>query len=141
MKIAAFVLFLSLLANLSFANLTTNNSTVHSNGCMVDTINRDGLIVSLQGEWTNIGQTSHATGFSSISLLADGKFVGKSLDGKKICGHWEVSKDGLSLVLHKTCEKTGKTDETTIAQMELVDGHLLTLTLPDEQGGKQTFVQ
>ena len=93
------------------------------------------------GEWTNIGQSQLSTGFSSLCLFANGKFKGTDSDGQRVCGSWELSADGQFMALHKICEETGEKTGTVVAQIELVDGHILTLGLPSDQGGKQTFIQ
>lgn len=141
MKISAFVLMLSMLANLSFASFTENSWSIQTAYENVDTVSRDGLTANLIGEWTNIGLSKKDSGFASLSLLANGKFSGTAPNGQRICGQWEVSKDGLSLVMHKICEETGEKTGTVVAQIELVDGHMLTLEMPGVQGGKQTFIQ
>ncbi len=132
---------LSMLANLSFASFTENNWSIQTAYENVDTVSRDGLTANLIGEWTNIGLSKKDSGFASLSLLANGKFSGTAPNGQRVCGQWEVSKDSLSLVLHKICEETGIKTETVVAQITLVDGHMLTLELPGVQGGKQTFIQ
>jgi hypothetical protein len=140
MKTSAFVLLLSLLANLSFTSLSGMTAKTQAYFEYMDTVSRDGLTTSLFGDWTNIGQDKPGSGMASLSLHANGKFNGMTAEGKKICGNWEVSTDTLSLVLHKVCEKTGK-KETVIAKAKLMDGHLLTLEMPADSGGKQMFIQ
>ena len=141
MKPSAFILLLSLLANLSFANLSGSAATYQPCSEHKDTVCRDGLTINLLGDWNNIGLTQNATGFASLSIHASGKFEGTDAAGKRVCGRWDVTNDGLSLVLQKICEETGVKTETVIAQIELVDGHMLTLDMPTEQGGKQLFIQ
>ena len=141
MKIPAFVLLLSLLANLSFASFSDDTLTLQSSIENMDTVCRDGSRVCLVGEWTNIGQSQLSAGFSSLSLFANGKFEITDSDGQQVCGNWELSADGLFMALHKICEETGEKTGTVIAQIELADGHMLTLGMPSGQGGKQTFIQ
>ena len=141
MKTSSFILLLSLLANLSFANLSGKAATYSSCIERLDTVGRDGLSVNLLGDWNNIEGSQGALGFASLSIYASGKFEGINVEGKKVCGDWELTKDNISLVLHKVCDKTGKKLETVIAKIEVVDGHMLTMHLPSEQGGKQLFIQ
>ena len=141
MKISAFVLFLSLLSNLSFASFSEDTLAMRAFTENLDTVSRDALQANLLGDWMNIGQNKLENGFVSLHLLASGKFEGTTSDDKRVCGFWELSTDGVSLEFHKVCEKTGKVTGTVLAQIELMDGHMLTLKLPDELGGHQTFIQ
>ena len=141
MKISAFVLLLSLLSNLSFASLSEDTLTMWASTENLDTVSRDALQTNLLGDWMNIGQNKLENGFASLNLLANGKFEGSTSEGKRVCGFWELSADGLSLAFHKVCEKTGELTGTVLAQIELMDGHMLTLKMPNELGGQQTFIQ
>jgi hypothetical protein len=141
MKIAAFVLLLSLVANLSFANLTDSMTSFRQGHERLDTVSRDGLSINLLGDWNNIGESQDQLAFSTLSIYANGKFSGTDATGKKVCGNWEISNDSMTLVLHKICEKSGLNTETVIAKIELLDGHMLALDLPTEKGGKQLFIQ
>lgn len=141
MKIAAFVLLLSMLANLSFANFSGDSLSVGAAYERMDTAGKSGLAVGLLGDWVNLAETAAENGLGSLSILSNGKFIGTIANGKRVCGTWEVSADKLSLVLHKICETTGEATGTIVAQIALVDGHILTLELPEELGGKQTFIQ
>lgn len=141
MKTSAFILLLSLFANLSFGRLASDTIPVgkiyeqFNNSC------RDGLNICLIGDWMNIGEVPHVNGFASLSMYGSGKFEGLDANGKRVCGTYEISKDNLTLVFHKICIKTGVDLGTLTAKIELVDGHMLSLNLPDEIGGKQFFIQ
>ncbi len=141
MKTSAFILLLSLVTNLSFAGLTNDTIPVGKIYEQLDNACRDGLNICLIGDWTNIGDTSESNGFASLSMYGSGKFEGTDAKVKRICGTYEISKDELTLVFHKICEKTGVDLGTMIAKIELVDGHMLSLNLPEELGGKQLFIQ
>jgi hypothetical protein len=141
MKIAVFVLLLSMLANLSFANFSGDTLSVGAAYERMDTADRNGLAIGLLGDWVNLTETAAGNGLGSLSILSNGKFIGTIANGQRICGTWEISTDTLSLVLHKICETTGQTTGTIEAQLALVDGHILTLELPKDLGGKQTFIQ
>lgn len=141
MKISALILSLSLLANLSFASLSGDSFTVQATTYKKDTVNRESLKISLVGEWTKISQDDLDWGFSSLSLFADGKFKGTNHAGQQVCGNWEVSADGEFIAIHKICEKTGEKTGTVLAQIEMADGHTMTLKTLGVQAGKQTFIQ
>lgn len=133
MKSSAFVILLSLLAHLSFASLS-----------LVDTLyvrTDSALKVSLVGDWTKISQDDLEWGFTSLSLFADGNFKGVTPEGKTVCGQWEISSDGAFIAIHKICEKTGEKTGTVLAQIEMADGHTMTLRTMGAQAGKQTFIQ
>ena len=118
MKISAFVLLLSLLANLSFASFSADTLAVRANYENMDTASRESLKINLVGDWTKISQDELAWGFSSLSLFANGKFKGTATDGQRVCGNWELSSDGVLIAIHKICEETGKKKETVLAQIE-----------------------
>lgn len=141
MKSSAFVLMLSLLANLSFATFSVDTLTVQTNKSYMDTASRESLKVTLVGDWTKISQDELDWGFSSLSLFADGKFKGTATDGLEVSGSWEVSSDGQIIAIHKLSEKTGEKLETVLAQIETADGHTLTLRSFGVKEGKQTFIQ
>ncbi|MBI1224641.1 MAG: hypothetical protein GC192_05350 [Bacteroidetes bacterium] len=141
MKSSAFVLLLSLLANLSFASFSKDSLTVNSSYENMDTAHRESLKISLVGDWTKISQDDLDWGFSSLSLFADGKFKGITPEGQAVCGHWEVSNDGEFIAIHNICEKTGEKTGTMLAQVEMADGHTMTLKTLGAQAGKQTFIQ
>jgi hypothetical protein len=141
MKISAFVLILSFLANLSFANLSGVALGIQTNFDHMDTADQDGLKVVLVGDWTKISHDELNWGFSSLSLFADGKFKGTTPEGRKVCGSWEITKDGEFIAIHQVCEKTGEKTGTVLAHIEMADGHTLTLSAPGVQAGKQTFIQ
>lgn len=131
---------LSMLANLSFANFSSLSPDSFECGNGKDSVRRESLALSLVGDWTKIGQDETEGGFADLSIFADGKFKAHTTDGKRICGTWEISKDGEFLAMHKRCEKTGEATGTLLVHIELVDGHLLTLTQPGEMSRKQTFI-
>lgn len=141
MKISAFVLVLSMLANLSFASFNGEPTVGQAN--LEDTVNRESLKLSLVGEWTKVSQDEYQQGFSDLCLFADGKFKGHTADGKRVCGKWEISSDGIHLAFHKTCEKTGDNIGTMLVEIEMVDGHMLTLKSIGAGGDvqSQTFIQ
>ncbi|GEM_PF-2977228 len=141
MRISSFVLLLSLLANLSFARLSGDSLTTQANFENMDTVSRDGLNISLVGDWTKIGQDQGPQSFASLSIFADGKFKGVTGDGQRVSGDWELSSDGQFIALHKISEETGKRLETVLAQIELADGHTLTLKSTNVQAKSQTFIQ
>jgi hypothetical protein len=141
MKTSAFVLLLSLLANLSFAGLSGDTIPVISNNDTLDNVCRDGLKICLVGDWMNISQEQQTNSFASLTIHGSGKFEGTDANGKRICGRYEVSNESLSLVLHKICEKTGVDQGTLVGHIELLDGHMLSLEMPEEMGGKQLFIQ
>jgi hypothetical protein len=142
MKTSAFVLLLSLLANLSFAGLSGDTIPVISNYDTLNSVCRDGgLKICLVGDWTNISQEQQTNSFASLTIYGSGKFEGTDAKGKRICGRYEVSNESLSLLLHKICEKTGADQGTLIGHIELLDGHMLSLEMPEEMGGKQLFIQ
>ena len=141
MKTFAFVLMLSLLANLSFAGLTSDTIPSNYSFEKLDSACRDGLNICLIGNWMNIGQGQQENGFASLSMYGSGRFEGTDHKGKRICGRYEIVKDELTLVLHEICEKTGKDLGTFLAKIELIDGHMLSMAMPEEMGGKQLFIQ
>jgi hypothetical protein len=140
MKISAFVLLLSMLAHLSFANFSESHLHSLENCGGKDTVSRESLAMSLVGDWTKIGQDEIGEGFTDLSIFADGKFKAHTADGKRVCGTWEISNDGEFLAIHKRCEKTGENTGTLLVQIELTDGHLLTLKQPGTTNHKQTFI-
>ena len=126
---------------MSFAGLSGDTIPVVS---QIDTslnVCRDGLKICLIGDWTNIGQDEQTNGFATLTIFASGKFEGTDADGKRVCGRYEVSNDGQILLLRKICEKTGKDLGAMIAHIELLDGHMLSLGMSEEMGGKQFFIQ
>lgn len=133
MKSSAFVILLSLLANLSFASLSSIDSLV----VRTDSARRVGLV----GDWTKISQDDLAWGFTSLSLFSDGKFKATTSEGKPVCGQWEISSDGEFIAIHSICEKTGEKTGTVLAQIEMADGHTMTLRTMGAQASKQTFIQ
>ncbi len=138
MKSSAFVILLSLLANLSFASLSSPDTLAVR---AIYEKNDSALKVSLVGDWIKISQDELDWGFVSLSLFADGKFKGITPEGKSVCGQWEISSDGAFIAIHKICEKTGEKTGTVLAQIEMADGHTMTLKTLGVQAGKQTFIQ
>ena len=122
MKIPAIVIMLSLLANLSFARFSEAKPATWAVTENLDTANRDRILTNLHGNWTNLNEARAENGFSSLSLLASGKFEGTTADNKRVCGFWELSADSTTLKFHKTCEETGRITETVLAQIKLMDG-------------------
>jgi hypothetical protein len=141
MRTSAFILLLSLVANLSFGSLTSDSIPVGKISEQFNSCSRDGLNICLVGDWMNIGEAPQVNGFASLSMYGSGKFEGLDANGKRVCGTYEISRDNLTLVFHKICEKTGVDLGTLITKIEMVDGHMLSLNLPEEMGGKQVFIQ
>ncbi|MCC6723919.1 MAG: hypothetical protein IT258_05375 [Saprospiraceae bacterium] len=141
MRTSAIVLLLSLFANLSFARFSNDTIPDGQVYLTASTACEGGSNLCLVGDWMNISETTNGNGFASITIYGNGKFDGADSKGKRICGRYEISKDNLYLVFHKTCEKTGVDLGDFVAQIELLDGHMLSLNLPEDMGGKQLFIQ